>query len=419
MRTEIPGQDEAKPDVAAFSSKARYRYAAKNMEGKTIRGTAQASSYDELYAQLRVQDLYLQHAARLEEIESKPLTASQLAGFCQALSNLLGTGVHLTRALTILTEDDLPKRQIILYKNILTEVQKGSKLSSAMERQKVFPDLMLGMIRSAEDSGNLDGATARLASHYTWEHKLTQQVRSAMTYPCILAVMVLISLIVIFTFILPEFAALFDEAETLPVFTRVLMAVSNFLVNHWYAALGGVVLLVIITRVLLRDPSVCLRLDKWKLKTHFLGIGKLTSAICTARFARTICNLYSGGVPMVSAIQTAFGTFGNSYLANQLDGVAAKVNSGNPLSVSLRDVDGLQRKLCGVIQVGEETGRLDNMLDFIADSMEYDSDQASKRLVTLIEPVLIIIMSVIVGVVMIGVMYPIIGSYGAIWGSGY
>lgn len=419
MRTGIPRQDETNPGSAASSSKTRYRYTAKNMEGKIFRGTVQASDYDELYTLLRNQNLYLQRAIRLRETKNKPLTSSQLAGFCQALSNLLGSGVSLAPALRILSDDDLPKKQTALYQNILTDVSNGKYLWQAIEAQKIFPDLMVGILRSAEDNGDLPGATARLANHYTREHRLTRQIRSAMTYPFILAVMMLISLIVIFTFILPEFGTLFSEADTLPFFTRALMAVSGFLVNRWYYAMGGAVLLALLVRILLRAPSVRLQLDKWKLKTRFLGIGKLTSSICTARFARTICNLYSGGVPMVSAIRTASGTLGNRYLASQFEAVALNVNNGRSFVASLRDVDGLHRKLYGVIQVGMKTGHLDDMLDFIAESMEYDSDQASKRLVTLIEPVLIIIMSVIVGAVMIGVMYPIIGSYGAIWGSGY
>lgn len=419
MRIKIPGKDKPKPDHEISDAKLRYRFTAKNIEGKTFRGTATASNYNELYALLRSRNLYLQHAVYLSGTKDKPLTASQLADFCQALSNLLGTGIFLANALSILCEDDLPKKQIFLYKKILTEVSGGSALSVAMKAQKVFPDLMVSMISSAEHSGNLDGVTARLANHYAREHKLIQQIRSAMIYPCLLAVMTLIALIVIFTFILPEFCTLFDETENLPLFTRFLMAVSNFLVNQWYAAVIGAILLVVLVRVFLRIPSVCLRLDKWKLKTRLLGIGKLTSTICTARFARTLCNLHSSGVPQLLAVRTAFKTFGNRYLASQVEAVITKLDNGNRLSASLRVVDGLQRKLCSVIQVGENTGRLDSMLDFIADSMEYDSEQASKRLITLIEPVLIIIMSLIIGAVMIGVMYPIIGSYGAIWGSGY
>lgn len=415
----IFGLNEYKRGRDDSGSHVRYQYTAKNLEGKIFRGTAMASNYDALYRQLRGQGLYLQNATLVEEKRGKKFTDKELSVFCQELSNLLGAGVNLVRALTILTREDLPQRQIMVYENILNEVRAGTSLSAAMERQEVFPDLMLGMIRSAEGNGNLDGVAAQLASHYTREHRIKQQIRSAMTYPCILAVLALLALTAIFTFILPEFEDLFDGMETLPAFTVVLMAVSDFLVSRWYVALGGIVLVAVLVRILLCVPALCLRVDKWKIKTRFLGIGKLTSAMCTARFARTICSLYSCGMPLVAALQTARGTVGNRYLANQFDGVAAKVCGGETLSGSLMGVDGLQRKLCGAVQVGEETGRLDNMLSFIADVIEYDSGEASKRLLTFLEPMMILVMSLVVGVIMIGVMYPIISSYGAIGGIGY
>lgn len=346
-------------------------------------------------------------------------TSKELSVFCKELSNLLGAGVNLVRALTILTQEDLPRRQRVVFERILKEVRAGTSLSTAMERQGVFPDLMLGMLRSAEGNGNLAGVTERLASYYTRAYKLSQQIRAAMTYPGFLAAVALVAVLAIFTVILPRFEELFDGMEALPALTMTLMTVSNFLVSRWYAALGGIALLAVLIHMLLSIPAVALRLDKWKLKTGLLGIGKLNSAICTARFARTICSLYSSGMPLDAALQMARETVGNRYLASQLDEVAAGVCRGEPLSVSLRKVDGLQRKLCGVVQVGEETGRLDSMLSFIADTMEYDSGMAGKRLVTLFEPMMIIFMALLVGVIMLGVMYPIIGSYGAIASFGY
>lgn len=420
MADQAPAQYEYKRDMTVSGARARYRYTAKNMEGKTFRGIQEASGYDALYAQLRSQDLFLQDATRLEGEKVKRLKAKELAPFCQELANLLGAGVNLIRALTIITqEEDLPKKQVVIYENILAEVRKGVNLSTAMEQQGVFPDLMLGMIRAGEGNGTLDLVTARLANHYTREHKLTQQVKSAMTYPIILAVVALIAVVIIFTFVLPEFDDLFAGMDNLPGFTVALMAISDFLVQRWYLALGGVILLVVLARTLLRIPTLRLAMDKWKIKTRFMGIGRLNSIICTARFARTISSLYSSGMPLASALQTARETIGNRYLANQFDAVVSKVYSGETLSGALRDVDGMQRKLCSTIQVGEETGRLDAMLDSIADTMEYESEQATKRLVTLLEPLLIIIMALVVGVIMIGVMMPIIGSYGAIEGSNY
>lgn len=410
-------QDEYERGEAGLRT--RYEYTAKNMAGEVFRGTAAAENYDALYTQLRGRGLYLQSAVRREKKRGRRFKAKELSGFCQELAGLLEAGINLVRALTIVAQEEtLSAKQAAIYESIVDEVRAGAGLSAAMERQDVFPDLMLGMIRSAEGNGNLDVIAARLAVHYTREHKLRQQIRSAMTYPCILAVMALIALVVIFTFILPSFQELFDGMETLPAVTAALMAVSDFLVNRWYAALGGAAVLAALVYVLRRVPAVRFRLDRWKLKTRFLGIGRLTSAMCTVRLARTICSLYSCGVPLVPALQTACGTVGNRFLASQIGGVIDQVCGGAALSDALRSVDGLRGKLCDAVQVGERTGKLDEALDSIADAVEYDSSEASKRLITFLEPGMIIFMALIIGVIMIGVMYPIIGSYSAI-GSVY
>ncbi len=418
--TEAPMQYEYRRDRAASGTSARYRYTARDMQGKLLRGTADAASYEALYVHLRSQGLFLEKATRLEGERRKVLRPKELATFCQELASLLKAGVNLIRALTILAqEEDLPPRLAIVYNNILAEVRKGVSLSVAMETQQIFPELMLGMIRAGEGNGDLDGVTARLAEHYTREHRLRTQVRSAMTYPIILAAVALIAVVIIFTFVLPEFDDLFAGMEDLPAFTVALMAISGFLVQRWYLALGGAVLLVMLIRVLLQVPPVGLALDRWKLKTRFLGLGKLNSVICTARFARTVSSLYTSGISLVDSLQTARKTIGNRYLARQFDAVVTKMCNGDTLASSLRIVDGLQKRLCSTIQVGEETGHLDTMLDAVAGTMEYDSEQASKRMVMVLEPLLIVFMALMVGVIMIGVMAPIIQSYGAIGSASY
>lgn len=393
----------------------RYRYTAGTMDGKTVRGTAKAANETELYALLRSQNLYLKRAARIKELSNKRFTVKQLSSFCQNLSNMLSAGVSIVRSLTILAETkDLPKNQSAVYRRILDEIQKGYSLAAAMEKQEIFPDFMIGLIRSAEVSGGLDNAIARLSNHYTQEYRFNQQIRSMMLYPCFLAGLALIVLTVIFTLILPEFAELFAGIEELPVITIILMSVSDFLITQWYIALTVAMLTAALICFLLHVRAVRVRLDRWKLKTRFLGLGKLNSMICTARFARTVCSLYSSGISPVSAIRAASRVVGNLYLAGQFDTAANRVDNGGTLSAAIHEVDGLQQKLTGVIRVGEESGSLDEMLNNVADLMEYDSRQAGKRLLTLLEPVTILFMALVVCLIMVGVMYPIINSYSLI-----
>ena len=393
---------------------ARFKYVAKDMSGKVHKGTVEAASENALTQQLREENLYLVEAKDLNGAKKhKKLKAKQLAAFCRELSTLLASGVTLVRALDIISEQEgINKDERDIYKDVLQDLKRGISLSDAMESKECFPELMIGMIRSGEGSGNLDLVTQRLSVQYEKDYKLTQQVKSAMTYPCILLVLCVVIVILIVTFILPQFQSLFDQMESLPMITNILIAVSNFLVQKWYIALLAAAVIVALIRIIVGIPSVRRGVD-W-LKVHMWGFGKLFKVVYTARFARTLSSLYSSGMPLVSAVGVAAKTIGNGYVESQFDEVVTMVRGGVPLSQGLREVDGLMKKLSSTILVGEESGRLDVMLDSIAETLEADAEQATKRMVTLLEPILIIFMALIVGCIMIGVMLPIYQSYSAI-----
>ena len=393
---------------------ARFKYVAKDMSGKVHKGTVEAASENALTQQLREENLYLVEAKDLNGAKKhKKLKAKQLSAFCRELSTLLASGVTLVRALDIISEQEgINKDERDIYKDVLQDLKRGISLSDAMESKECFPELMIGMIRSGEGSGNLDLVTQRLSVQYEKDYKLTQQVKSAMTYPCILLVLCVVIVILIVTFILPQFQSLFDQMESLPMITNILIAVSNFLVQKWYIALLAVAVIVALIRIIVGIPAVRRGVD-W-MKVHMWGFGKLFKVVYTARFARTLSSLYSSGMPLVSAVGVAAKTIGNGYVESQFDEVITMVRGGVPLSQGLREVDGLMKKLSSTILVGEESGRLDVMLDSIAETLEADAEQATKRMVTLLEPILIIFMALIVGCIMIGVMLPIYQSYSAI-----
>ena len=203
--------------------------------------------------------------------------------------------------------------------------------------------------------------------------------------------------------------------ESLPVVTEMLMAISHFLVEQWYVALLVVFVFVLILRVVSKIDRVRHTIDY--IKVHMPVVGKLNKVIYTARFSRTLSSLYSSGMPIAQALQTAGGTVGNIYVERQFEQVVAMVRGGVPLSQALREVDGFLRKLSSTILVGEESGRLDVMLDSIAITMEEEAEEATKRLVTLLEPILICLMALLVAFIIIAVMLPIYQSYGAIEGA--
>ena len=396
-----------------------YQYTAKNEKGKTVRGTAAAPSPEALYAQLRTEGLYLmdQREAGTGKRSVRPLKTAQVADFCRSLGTLLAAGVPLVRAFAILGEEEgLDPKAKAVYEAVRTELRKGVPLSDAMEAQApAFPALLVAMLRSAESTGSIDKACLRMANHYEKEHKLDQEVGNSLMYPAILGVLIVVVLLILMGYVVPQFEEMFAQMETLPLPTVILLGISDFLKANWLLVALGAAVLAVGVRSLFLLPAVRLQWDRFIL--HAPVVGRLNRKICTARFARTLSNLYSSGVPIVMALQSGQQTVGNRWIASQFDGVLTSVRAGHPLSESLKEVDGFERKLSSTVMVGEETGKLDSMLATTSETMDYEAEMATKKLMTLIEPVMIVVMAVMVAFVIIAVILPIYLSYGTIGGS--
>ncbi len=389
----------------------KFKYTAKDAAGKTYRGTAEAENEDALYRSLRAEGRYLLRARDASfSLDSKRLTTSETAEFCQSLGTLLGAGVSLVRALSIMAnEEHLKPRVREIYLAVLRDTRRGAAFSAALEgRGRAFPTLLISMMKAAEESGGMDKAAKRMAAYYENEHKLNERIKSAAVYPCILAVLVCAAVIFIISFIIPQFAQLFAGME-LPAATAALLNASTFVRKHITEILAVIAVCVILAAVILRLPSVGYRIDKIKLRLP--KIGALLMTVYTARFAGTLSSLYSSGLSIVQALQLGCGTVGNRYIAAQLPEAIKRVRRGEALSRVLSDIDGFRSKLSASIAVGEETGNLDEMLGVTAAAFNYESEAAVGRMTALLEPALIILMAGIVGFVIIAVMVPIFGTY--------
>lgn len=276
----------------------------------------------------------------------------------------------------------------------------------------MFPPLMLGMIRAGEETGTLGPNLERLHIHYAKQHEMEQEVRSAMSYPLLLCILALGAVVSIFAFILPSFSELFLGMEDLPLLTKILMAASDYLVECWYIPPICLLGAIVMVRLLLAVPEVRLHLDAWKLRLPIFG--GLYRSLYTARFARSLASLYGCGLPILRGLEIARDTIGNAYLQMQFGRVLTMVGSGAALSQALGTVDGFRAKLVSAIQAGEQSGQVDTMLGGIAAAMEFDARQTAKRMLGILEPVLVLVMAVLVGVIVVGVMVPLTDSYGAI-----
>ncbi|WP_302401529.1 type II secretion system F family protein [Neglectibacter timonensis] len=392
-----------------------YKYTAAGSNGKKVRGVMTAPDETALYQRLREEGKYLTASKEVTgKRTSGKLKIVVVADFCRQLGTLLGAGVSLVRALSIIAAEESVKPKVrTIYEEMLRLIRQGVPLSEAMERQApAFPELLVGMLRSAEVSGNLDHTAKRMAVHYEKEHRINSKVRSAMVYPIILAVMMVAIVVFVVGYILPQFSDLFATMGELPWMTRVVMSFSDLVTNYWYLLILGLAVLVMLIRMVLKAPAVRLAFDKRKLKLPV--VGKLLRTIYTARFARTLSSLYGSGVPIMSSLSTAADTVGNQYIVSQFGESVRLLQQGGSLTDALRRIDGFENKLASSIAIGEETGNLDEMLDVTADSYDYASEQAMNRLVTLLEPCMLILMGFMVGFIMLAILLPIFGSYNAI-----
>ncbi|MDR0350947.1 MAG: type II secretion system F family protein [Coriobacteriales bacterium] len=387
-----------------------YKYSAVTLDGSVRSGNVEAATVDALAAALRQEDLYLTKWTAAEpKKENYRLKTIELADFCRQLGAMLSAGIMLIRAMNILTQRVLKPPIKKIYDALIADLQRGSTLSEAMaNRGRAFPELLINMIRAGENTGRLDATCEKMAVTYDKEHRLDSKLQQAFIYPIILIVLVIGVVIALFTFVLPQFMGLFEGME-LPLPTKIVMGISEFLTTQGLWFLAAVVIVVVGLVTFFRQPRPRRALDHFKLRVP--KIGHLLRTIYTARFARTLSSLYVSGISMIQALTIARGTIGNKYIEAQFDDVLRALGNGQSLSVALGTVDGFEPKLRSTILIGEESGNLEKMLESIADQYEYDSEVASQRLVTLVEPILIVVMAVIVAFVIISVLLPVFQMY--------
>lgn len=386
---------------------------ASELNGKIVRGVMNAPDEIRLKTSLQNKGLYLVSFEEDDKTKNGPSLKDQdLSEFCRELGSLLRAGVTVVKALSIISKRNVNPRLKKVYDDINAEIRRGTALSDAMATQgRSFPPLLVNMIRAGEASGKLDESCADMALYYSKSSKLAQEVKLAMTYPMALLVLTVVVIIAMFTFILPSFLGLFEGME-LPAVTRVMIGISNLFTQHWAALILLAAVLGTAGYILWHTEAVRFTFDKIKIRMP--KVGRLVKIICTARFARTLSSLHSSGFSILTALNISKTTIGNRYVESRFDEAIKLVRSGNTLSDALSVVDGFDIKLIRTIAVGEETGSLDELLINIADDFEYESGVAVKKLVTMLEPIMICVMACVVLLVIVSVMLPIYNLYGEI-----
>ncbi len=398
-----------------------YTYKAADISGKIVKGTLEAA--DEKGAAGRLQDMgYIpikitqagKDQGKLNYDISKSLVAllSRVSNkdvmlFTQDISALLEAGLPVDRALSILIEVTEKDKFKEIIGNILKSVQGGSYLSDAMAKHPAaFSDFYVNMIRAGEAGGVLETVLERLGIFLETAQELRDYIKSALVYPVFLVAVGGISIIILMTFVIPKFSVIFsDMGHAIPWNTRFLLGLSEAVRNYWWAGIGGIAFCYFLFRQYSNTTSGRLRLDTYKMNSPI--IGELVKKIEVARFARTLGTLVRSGVPILQAINLVSEIIGNKVIAGSMKKIHEKVKEGERLSKPLNDSGLFPSLAVQMITVGEETGRLDEMLLRVADNYEKVVRNIVKRLISLMEPAMILAMGLVVGFIVISMLMAI------------
>lgn len=393
-----------------------FSYVAQDARNKQVKGVINAETEQEFLKKIKEKGLYVKDYKESDSTDSKSIykfNTKDLSFCCRQLSAMLTSGLTLVKSIDILCKEQENEKARAIWQDIYENVQKGESFSSALEMHAgSFPEFLISMVGAGETSGSLDVIMQRMSDHYAKENKLKNTVKGAMVYPIILLVVCIVVVIFLFTFIMPTFIDMYDDPSKMPVITKGLAAISNFMRKRWYflIILFGAIIFGI--RYMLKVPSMRIKVDRLLLKGP--SVGPLITKIYTGRFARTLSSLYSSGIPMVECLERASAILGNMYIDEKFVDVVDEVKQGESLSAAITRTEVFEPMFCSVLYVGEESGALDSILEKTAEYYEDESDSAVQRLVSLVEPVLLIFMGVIIGLVVAGIYPALYGSFESI-----
>ncbi len=405
-----------------------YLYTAKTKNGQTKTDTLEAVDSHQLADFLRKQGLFLISA---EEVEAGPKNGQfplknliQLIShvslvekmiFSRHLAIMVKAGLSLNQALKILAKQTKNPKFKKIISQIELSVRRGQSFSNSLAKYpKVFDELFVNMVRVGEASGSLDKVLKILAEQMDKDHQLISRVRGAMMYPAVIILAMIGIGIMMMTMVVPKLTAIFSELKIdLPLSTQIVIGLSNFLQEHFVWGLVILAGLAVLLRSALKNPRVKRLLDKTYLKLPILG--RLIQKINSARFARTLSSLVNSGVSIVKALQIVAGTLGNVYFKEALLISAEQVQKGKPLSSILANYGKLYPPMVAqMVQVGEQTGSLSEILVNLADFYEEEVDNTTKNLSSIIEPVIMVVIGAAVGFFAVSMIQPMYSMMGGV-----
>jgi type IV pilus assembly protein PilC len=396
-----------------------FTYTARALNGDLRTATIDAPSRDEVVAQLRRQRL---NVVKIDEAASAAnkkkaggkISMRDVVIFTRQFSTMINAGLPLVQALDILAKQSENKALKDVTRAVVFDVESGHTVADALRKHpKAFSDLYVNMVAAGEAGGILDTILMRLATFMEKNDALVRKVKGAMIYPGVITSVAAIAIVVLLVFVIPVFEKMFASVGmALPLPTRVVIGMSRFLQNYWWAVIAGVVALVFSVKKYYETPEGKLAIDRTLLKMPVLGDVLRKSAV--SRFTRTLGTLIGSGVSILDGLEITAKTAGNRVIQDAIMESRASIAGGETISAPLQKSQVFPPMVISMIAVGEQTGGLDEMLSKIADFYDEEVDAAVSGLLALMEPIMIVFLGVVVGGMVVAMYLPIFDMINAV-----
>lgn len=395
-----------------------FNYKVIDKDGKNKKGTIEAPNRDGAEKKLKsdgysIMSLTEQNNPFSGGLIKKKVKSRDLGVFCKQFSAVIKAGVTIISALELMgdqIENPTLKRAVMDAK---TYVEKGGTLADALRvNSDVFPPIMINMVAAGELSGNLEVCLDRLVEHFEKDNALSSKIKGAMVYPIVVFIVMIIVVIVVMIAVIPNFTSMFEDMGTkLPLATRMMVAASNFIIHKWY------ILIIVVAAIVFG----CKAFKKSSVGEQFFSniaikapvFGNLTIKSACSRFARTMSTLMASGISMIDAVEQVAKMMDNKIIRDGLMDAKTQVAKGIPLSKPLKDMEVLPPMLSAMTKIGEETGDIEEMLSKVADYYDEEVEAATNKLTAAMEPLIMVVLACIVGMIVAAVYGPIMSMYDA------
>lgn len=396
-----------------------YSYKVKTETGKLYSGETKIDSVEELrrlledkgYTPIEIVEKNAMTDISTIGIFKQRVTTKDLAIFNRQFAIVLQAGVPIASCLDVLKQQTTNKTLRECLNDIYENIQKGISLSNSMRKHEdIFPELMICMVEAGEVSGQLDIVFERLAKQFENQNAINAKIRSALTYPIIVAVIAFLVIVVLMVFVVPSFVDILEDFKVpLPIFTKILIAVSDFFVGFWWAILGAIIGMVFGFKAFSKSDAGKMFFGNLAIRLPILK--GVTKNIMTSRLARTLGTLMSSGVLLIQSMEVVQKILNNAVIIKRFDVVIDEIKKGKGLTQPLLGCRYFPPLLMSMIRIGEESGSLDFTLEKAADFYDTEVETSIQQLMALIEPLITILLAFVVAFVVLSVLVPMLSIY--------